>query len=57
MIKIDMDMPGACSLCPFEVYDGEADFYFCAYTDAVVTQMRDCRHDQCPLKEGDPDAN
>lgn len=53
MIIIDMAMPESCAVCPFEVYDGEADYYFCSYTDAVVTQMRDCRHDQCPLKEGE----
>lgn len=55
MIRIDMDMPETCERCPFEVYDGEEDYYYCSYTDAIVTQMRDCRHYQCPLKEGDPE--
>lgn len=50
MIKIDMDMPISCAECPFEVYDGEEDYYFCSYTDAIVTQMRDSRHNSCPLK-------
>lgn len=53
MIKIDMDMPESCLFCPFEIYDRVEDYYFCAYTDAVVSQMVDCRHELCPLKEGD----
>lgn len=53
MIKIEMDMPESCSMCPFEVYEWVTDYHFCAYTDALVTQMIDCRHKLCPLKEGE----
>ena len=46
-----MDMPESCELCPFEVYNHKADYTFCAFSDADVSQMVDCRHKLCPLKE------
>lgn len=53
MIKIDMDMPESCEECPFLAFNNTLLYYYCPFLQADVTQMKDCRHNYCPLKEGE----
>ena len=55
MIVIDIDLPESCEVCPFSAFNTEWLYYYCPFLDnADVSEMIDCRHNYCPLKEGEP---
>ena len=55
MVRIDIEMPASCSVCPFLAYDGDRQEYRCCVDDGIrffVTDVpKENRDERCGIKE------
>lgn len=53
MIKINLEMPESCDMCPFCMCDWSCGNYSCdAYGEDISDYIK-CRHDNCNLEDFD----